>query len=81
MTQHYSKISNILKLSRKIYNTSNYKSSFTTKYLVNNYNNSYYTPQDTVLKNRKTIDIHGYTFNDIDIDIDIDNPNKIPKRM
>ena len=51
MTQHYSKISNILKISRKIYNKTNYESSFTTKYLVNNYSNSYLTPKATVLKN------------------------------
>ena len=62
MTQHYSKISNILKISRKIYNKTNYESSFTTRYLVNNYNNSYLTPKTTVLKNRRTINIQDLKY-------------------
>lgn len=61
MAGQYPRILNILKINRKIYNTINYKylvnnnyykNSFTTKYLINKYNNPYYTPKETILKNR-----------------------------
>ena len=61
MAGQYPRILNILKINRKIYNTSKhkypvnnnyYKNSFTTKYLMNKYKNAYYTPKETILKNR-----------------------------
>ena len=62
MAGQYPRILNILKINRKIYNISKhnykvnnnyYKNSFTTKYLINKYNRGYYTPTETILKNRK----------------------------
>lgn len=61
MAGQYPRILNILKINRKIYNTSKlkypinnnyYKNSFTTKYLINKYSNLYYKHKETVLKNR-----------------------------
>ena len=57
----YPRILHMMKINRKIFNNSKnnyrlnnyyYKNSFTTKYLVNKYNSSYYTPTETILKNR-----------------------------
>ena len=61
MAGTYPRILHMMKINRKIYNTSKhkypvnnnyYKNSFTTKYLMNKYNSGYYTPIETIIKNR-----------------------------
>lgn len=65
ITKHSTKIFNIANGYKKIYKTNNnklrkelksilYKTSFTTKYLINNTNKSYYTSTEIILKNRTT---------------------------
>ena len=61
MTGIYPRILHMMKINRKIFNTSKnnyrfnnhyYKNSFTTKYLINKYTRVYYTPTETIIKNR-----------------------------